>query len=56
MDPMSLTWINIPAIVKKRCVLKVDPGYHTELCQLHNDYPLASDKIAINKEYCPNIS
>ena len=30
------------------CVLEVDLEYPKELHELHNDYPLASDKIEIN--------
>ena len=29
----------------KACVLKVDLEYPKELCELHNGYPLAPDKI-----------
>ena len=31
----------------KGCVLEVDLEYPKELRELHNDYPLASDKVAI---------
>ena len=34
----------------KRFVLEVDLEYPKELRQLHNDYPLAPDKIEIKKE------
>ena len=34
----------------KRCVLEVDPEYPKELRELHNDYPLAPDKIEIKRE------
>ena len=33
----------------KARVLKVDLEYPKELCELHNDYPLAPDKIEIKK-------
>lgn len=36
------------------CVLEVDLEYPTELYDLHNDYPLASDKLKIKKEMLPN--
>ena len=34
----------------KGCVLEVDLEYSKELRELHNDYPLAPDKIEIKKE------
>ena len=34
----------------KGCVLEVDLEYPKELRELHNDYPLAPDKIEIKKE------
>ena len=34
----------------KGCVLDVDLEYPKELRELHNDYPLAPDKIEINRE------
>ena len=34
----------------KGCVLEVDPEYPKELRKLHNDYPLALDKIKIKRE------
>ena len=34
----------------KGCVLEVDLKYSKELRELHNDYPLAPDKIEIKKE------
>ena len=34
----------------KGCVLEVDPEYPKELRELHNDYPLAPDKIAAKSE------
>ena len=42
----SLTWINMLAIVQKN----VDLGYSEELRELHNDYPLAPDKIEIKRK------
>ena len=38
----------------KGCVLKVDPEYPKELQELHNNYPLAPDKIEIKREMLPN--
>ena len=34
----------------KECVLEFDLEYPKELCKLHNDYPLAADKIEIKRE------
>ena len=34
----------------KGCVLEVDHEYPKELRELHNDYPLAPDKIEIKRE------
>ena len=34
----------------KGCVLEVDLEYPKELHELHNDYPLAPDKIEIKRE------
>ena len=33
----------------KRCILEVNLEYPKELRQLHNDYPLAPNKIEIKK-------
>ena len=38
----------------KGCVLKVDLEYPNELRELHNDYPLAPDKIEIKREMLSN--
>ena len=38
----------------KGCVLEVDLEYPKELCELHNDYPLAPDKIEIKREMLSN--
>ena len=37
----------------KGCVLEVDLKYPKELRELHSDYPLAPDKIEIEKEMLP---
>ena len=34
----------------KEYVIEVDPEYPKELRHLHNDYPLARDKIEIKRE------
>ena len=46
----TLIQINTAATGSKGFVLEVDPEYPKELCELHNDYPLAPDKIEIKKE------
>ena len=38
----------------KGCVLQVNLEYPKELCESHNDYPLAPDKIEIKKKILPN--
>ena len=42
--------------VSKGCLLEVDLEYPKELPELHNNYPLAPDKIEIRKERCLNIN
>ena len=42
------------AIVQKVAFLEIDIEYRKELHELHNDYPLAPDKIEIKKEILPN--
>ena len=34
----------------KGCPLEIDLEYPKELCELHNDYPLAPDKLEMKKE------
>ena len=45
----KLTRINI-SNSSKRCVLQVDLECPKELRELHNDYPLAPDKIEIKRD------
>ena len=40
----------------KSCFLLVDLDYPDELHDLHNDYPLAGEKIKKQKKRCPNIN
>ena len=44
---------------KEGMILEVDLEYPKELHELHNDYPLAAEKIKVTKEmlspYCENI-
>ena len=41
-------------------LLEVDLEYHNELHELHNDYPLAPNKIAVSSDmfsnYCKKIA
>ena len=45
-------WRNIP------CILEVDLGYPKELHDLHNDYPLAPERLIINgvEKLIPNLN
>ena len=45
-------WRNIP------CILEVDLEYPTELHDLHNEYPLAAERLTINKveKLVPNLN
>ena len=42
------------------CFLEVDPEYPDEVHELHNDYPLAPEKIAVSSDilskYCKKIA
>ena len=38
------------SISSKRCVLEVDLEYPKELGELHNDHPIAPDKMEIKRE------
>ena len=46
--PRNLAWINMMITVPK--VAEVDLDYPKELDALHNDYPLAPDKLEIKNE------
>ena len=45
---------------KKGLILEVDLEYHKKLHNLHNDYPLAAERVRVNKEmlseYCKKIA
>ena len=45
---------------KKGLILEVDLAYPKELHDLHNDYPLAPEKVKVTEnmlsEYCKNIA
>ena len=45
IDPEEFDVNKYTSKCSKGCVLKVDLEYSKELPELHNDYPLAPDKI-----------
>ena len=47
IDPTEFDLNKYSINISKECVLEVDPEYPKELWELHNDYPLASDKMEI---------
>ena len=45
-------WVNKPpAEPGKGCILEVDLEYPAELHDLHNDYPLAPERLKVKKEW-----
>ena len=62
MTEKQIQKVNLAACTedrKKGMILEVDLEYPKELHELHNDYPLASEKMKVTKEilspYCKNI-
>ena len=55
IDPKEFDFNKYTSNSSKRCILKVGLAYPQELCKLHNDYPLALDKIEIKKEMLPEF-
>ena len=55
IDPKEFDFNKYTNNSSKGCVLKVGLEYPQELCNLHNDYPLALDKIEIKKEMMPEF-
>ena len=53
-DPKDFDSTKYSSSSYKGCVSEVDLKYPKELCELHNDYPLAPDKIEIKEEMLPN--
>ena len=49
VDPKELDLNKYPNNSSKGCDLEVDLEYPKELHKLHNDYPLAPDKIEIKR-------
>ena len=50
IDPKEFVWNKYTSNSSKGCVLEVDLEYPKELRKVHNDYPLALDKIETKKE------
>ena len=50
IDPEEFDLNKYTSNSSKKCVLKVDLEYPKEIRELHNDYPLAPDKIEIKRE------
>ena len=50
IDPKEFDLNEYTSNSSKVCVLKVDLEYPKELHELHNDYPLAPDKMKIRRE------
>ena len=54
LDPKRFDLNKYNSNNSKGCVLKVDIEYPNELQELHNNYPLAPDKIEIKREMLSN--
>ena len=50
VDPKEFDLNKYTSNSSKGCVFEVDLEYPKELRELHNDYPLAPDKIEIKRE------
>ena len=50
IDPKVFDLNKYTSNSSKGCVLEVDLEYPKELCELHNDYPLAPDKKEVKRE------
>ena len=50
IDPKEFVLNKYSSNSSKWCVLEVDLEYPKELRELHNDYPLAPDKIVVKRE------
>ena len=49
IDPKEFNLNKYASNSSKGCVIEADPKYPKELRELHNDYPLAPDKIEIKR-------
>ena len=50
IDPKEFDLNKYTSTSSKVCILETDFEYRKELRELHNDYPLAPDKIEIKRE------
>ena len=50
IDPREFDLNKYTSNSSKGCVFQVDLEYQKELREVHNDYPLASEKIEIKRE------
>ena len=55
IDPKEFDLNKYTTNNSKEYALGVDLEYPKELCELHNNFPLASDKLEIKEEMFPNI-
>ena len=55
IDPKEFDLKKYTSNSSKGCVVKVDLEYPKDLRELHNDYPLAPDKIEIKTEMLSNF-
>ena len=51
IDPKEFALNKYASSRSKGCVLKVDLEYPKQLRELHNDYPLAPNKIEIKRQF-----
>ena len=54
IDPKQFELNKYTSNSSKGCVIEVDLEYPKEFRELHNDYPLAPDKIKIKREKLSN--
>ena len=52
IDPKVFDLNKYTSNSSKGCVLEVDLKYPKELRELHNDYPLAPDKMKSKEKFC----
>ena len=50
IDPKEFDVNKYASNSSKECVVEIDLEYPKDLQELHNDYPLASDKIEIKRK------
>ena len=54
-DPKGFDLNKYTGNSSKGCILEVDHEYPKELRELHNDFPLAPDKIEIKREMLSDL-